>query len=235
MKQVDSAERLNGVRLMDILGALQSHTSSQTTNIAQSENENLLNSIDKLHHFTTPTISHLLAIFTDFDRSLAIKDVGLLVVDNVSNLIQLAFSGRSEWAKDRYAGAHNNAAAQWASSRRVALLDTVLSMLERIAATNNITVILTSHTTTKIRDGSRAILYPAIASALWESRIPNRILLYRDWLTGLSDLSNQEKLQLGARMAGVIRLKGMSVSGLGKVTNFRIEQVWDIPIEVRNQ
>lgn len=70
------------------------------------------------------------------------------------------------------------------------------------------------------------MLYPAISSTAWDTGISTRIVIFRDWLFRASDAaSRQEEYIPGVRLAGVMKAKGISYEGFGKVVTFAIEKV----------
>ena len=101
-----------------------------------------------------------------------------------------------------------------------------ISKINRLAATNNIAVLLTSQTTTRIEAETGAVLHPAISGKAWDTGISTRIVIFRDWMFQASDAANSQGEYIsGVRFAGVVKAKGISYEGVGKVATFVIDNV----------
>ena len=102
----------------------------------------------------------------------------------------------------------------------------LISKISRLAATKNIAIILTSQTTTRIRQETGAVLHPSITGTAWDTGISTRIVIFRDWLfQGSGAASTQEEYIPGVRFARVMKAKGISDEGFGKVVTLAIEKV----------
>ena len=178
---------------------------------------------DHLHHFYTPTLPHLLALLAHPSELFPPADASLIVIDSVSSLFALAFPKRSEDAADQAAQKKRDS-TQWASGRRFAVMNDLVSKLGRLAITRNIAIIFLSQTTTKVRSDSGAYLHPAISSAGWDSIVGNRLILFRDWLEQAKDAVSSERLS-NVRFAGLLRAKGVNYQGTGKLAAFTISRV----------
>ena len=182
--------------------------------------------LENFHHFTTPTLPHLLALLTQPSDSFPPSGTGLIVVDSVSTLFTLAFPGSKE-SKDREQTlVKKGDPAQRALGRRWAVMGDFISKIGKLAATKNIAILLTNQTTTRIRSEIGAMLHPAISGTVWDSGISARVVLFRDWMFKTTDLSSsQGDITSGARFAGVIKAKGISYEGIGCFSAFRINKV----------
>ena len=102
----------------------------------------------------------------------------------------------------------------------------LISKISRLAATKSIAILLTSQTTTRIRSETGAVLHPAISGTAWDTGISTRIVIFRDWFFQASETaSSQGEYIPGVRLAGVMKAKGISYEGVGKVVMFVIEKV----------
>ena len=182
--------------------------------------------VENLHHFTTPTLPHLLALLTHHSSNFPPPKTLLIVIDSVATLFALAFPRSTEVASSQQVPAKQNDTKQWASSRRWAVMGDFISKVGRLAATQNIAILMTSQTNTRIRSETGATLHPAISGTAWDGGIRNRIVLFRDWMLKPSNNSSSQGDYIpGVRFAGVMKAKGVSYEGLGKVVAFTITKV----------
>lgn len=179
--------------------------------------------LNGLHHFFAPTLPHLFALLSHPCESFPPSKASLLVVDNISALFSLAFPRSSERSDDKQTPVKKNQVTQWAANRRWAAMDKLISDLGKLAAIENMAIVLISQMTTRIRDEARAALYPAIAGNAWESGIATRIVLFRDWLSQEPETSSQGETASGVRFAGVTKAKNVFYEGMGRLTTFRIK------------
>ena len=217
----DASCQLVGPRLKEIIGY--SSISGKQPATSQSVLQARLNN---LHHFTTPTLPHLLALLTHQSTSFPPFNTSLIVIDSVSTLFALAFPKMLENADILQTPAKKSDAVQWSAGRRWAVMGEFISRISRLAATNNIAILLTSQATTRIKYETRAVLHPAISGNAWDSGIGARMVLFRDWLfLGLETPSSRGEYVPGVRFAGVMKAKGVTYEGAGKVITFKIEEV----------
>ena len=193
---------------------------------AESSKFDLQARLNNLHHFTTPTLPHLLALLTHQSTSFPPLNTSLIVIDSVSTLFALAFPKILENADILQTPAKKSEAVQWSAGRRWAVMGDFMSKIGRLAATSNTAILLTSQTTTRIKHETRAVLHPAISGNAWDSGIGARLVLFRDWLfRGAETPSSRGEYVPGVRFAGVMKAKGVAYDGVGKVITFTIEEV----------
>ncbi len=97
--------------------------------------------------------------------------------------------------------------------------------LGKLATLNNIGVLLTNQTLTRVRPETGAVLVPAVSSTLWEAGIASRLVLYRDFVRldrGGGDFS--DVLAPNIRFARVLKVGGV-VRDAGKPVTFIINRV----------
>ena len=182
--------------------------------------------LNNLHHFTIPTLPHLLALLTHQSISFPPPNTSLIVIDSVSTLFALAFPKILENTDILQTPAKKSEAVQWSAGRRWAVMGEFMSKIGRLAATSNIAILLTSQTTTRIKHETRAVLHPAISGNPWDSGIGAKLVLFRDWLfRGPETPSSRGKYVPGVRFAGIMKAKGVTYEGVGKVITFTIEEV----------
>ena len=182
--------------------------------------------LNNLHHFTTPTLPHLLALLTHQSTSFPPLNTSLIVIDSVSTLFALAFPKILENADILQTPAKKSEAVQWSAGRRWAVMGEFMSKIGRLAATSNIAILLTSQTTTRIKHETRAVLHPAISGNPWDCGIGARLVLFRDWLfRGPETPNSRGEYVPGVIFAGIMKAKGVTYEGVGKVITFTIEEV----------
>lgn len=135
-----------------------------------------------LEHLSAPTLPHLLSLLLNPATDFPPEGTSLVVIDSISALFGLAFprlvpdGGRHGSTPHR-----KHDVSQWASARRWAVISDFLSKLAKLAALRDLAVLVINQTVNRIKAETGATLAPAISSFAWESGIPNRIVLYRDW------------------------------------------------------
>ena len=219
---IDASYKIFGPRLGDMLCGFHIPEQEEAPSDPQSVDEYL----ERFHHFSTPSLPHLLALLTHRSSSFPPSETSLIVVDSISTLFAIAFPRTGENASTQQPAAKKSDAAQWASGRRWAVMGDFIFKIGRFAATRNIAILLTSQMTTRVGSESGAVLYPAISGNAWDTGISTRIVIFRDWISQATDAaSSQGEYVPGVRLAGVIKAKGVSCEGVGKVVMFTIETV----------
>lgn len=181
----------------------------------------------RFHHYIAPTLAHLLAVCTA--PMFLPAGTALLVINSVSTLFDSAYPRNTD---DRSNGNKNND-GKWASNRRFAVMNDLMSKLGKLAALNNIAVLVTNQTATRIRPGLGAVLLPALSGTEWDNGISTRLVLFRDWPPPAhKDMSDADRQQLGkVRYVGAIKVNGVTlaeVGNVGSVVSFTIQAVSDL-------
>ena len=177
------------------------------------------------HHYTTPTLAHLLAMFIHPQPSFPPLNTSLIVIDSLSTLFDNSYPRNPEDRGPR----NKNDAARWTAGRKFAVMNDLISKLGKTAALHNIAILVTCQTITRIRTGSRALLLPAMTGIEWENGFSTRLVLFRDWLPaqGKGTSGDVDRLQ-HARFVGVVKANGVTLAdegGVGTVIPFTIETV----------
>ena len=180
--------------------------------------------LDTFHHFTTPSLPHLLILLSNSVIAFPPNKTGLLVVDSVSSLLATAFPRAVDAYEDRKNPVKKTDAVQWAASRKWFVMADLMARLSKLAAINDIAVLVISQTISKVRAETGAVLYPAITMKAWDVGIASRIVLFRNWLSRMEGVAQMKQLQ-GVRFAAVIKAGGVSRDGLGVLVSFTIEKV----------
>ncbi|KAF2198675.1 P-loop containing nucleoside triphosphate hydrolase protein [Delitschia confertaspora ATCC 74209] len=230
---IDAAAPLVAHRFNEFLVAA---SSKEPLKFGQSSSSPPELSLDELqshfHHFSCPTLAHLLALFVHPPSSFPPPNTGLIVIDSLSTLFDNAYPRNAD---DRPAR-NKSEQSRWAAGRKFTVMNELVSRLGRIASMHDIAILLTCQTITRIRGSSRALLVPAISGAEWDSGISTRLVLFTDWVPGQGKWSNSNTGRLRkARFAGVVKVNGVSIAEEGSVGNvvpFTIEGTGLCDLEV---
>ena len=105
------------------------------------------------------------------------------------------------------------------SSKRLQVLQYVVSALQKLAATRDAAVVILTQCATRMQAEKGATLIPAINASVWEQGIATRVALLRDWMWN-------DGHPYGARLAAVQKVNGKTAAdGLDRVFAFSIDSV----------
>lgn len=105
------------------------------------------------------------------------------------------------------------------SSKRLQVLQYVVSALQKLAATRDAAVVVLTQCATRMQAERSATLIPAINASVWEQGIATRVALLRDWMWN-------DGHPYGARLAAVQKVNGKTAAdGLDRVFAFNIDSV----------
>ncbi|ATZ58055.1 hypothetical protein BCIN_15g05250 [Botrytis cinerea B05.10] len=182
----------------------------------------ITSNISNFNHFTTPTLSHLLALLTYTTQNFPPENTSLIIIDSFSTLIDSAFPRNAvSTSTPKKPGVPNP------SSRKFPLLQYLINALQKLATTRNIAIIILTQCVTKMRPGLGAALIPSISATSWEQGLGCRVALFRDW--GWDD-DEGNKVD-GVRFAQVIKANGTTLSeGKGIFSAFVIRKAGVSPI-----
>ena len=177
------------------------------------------------HHYTVPTLAHLLALFMHPPSPFPPPTTSLIVIDSLSTLFDNAYPRHAD---DR-ASKSQNTQARWAAGRKFAVMNELIATLTRVAAMHDIALLITSQTITRIRAASRALLIPALSGAEWENGVSTRLVLFRDWVPGQGKWDRRDVARLQkTRFTGVLKANGVRLADdgeVGIVVPFIVEEV----------
>ncbi|RKF53549.1 putative rad55 protein [Golovinomyces cichoracearum] len=171
----DASHRLSGTRLVQILTSFKPLSESSSFPSPPS----LATLLSSYTYFLTPTLAHLIALLSHSTSSFPPPRTSLLVIDSFSALITASFPRDSKISPTSKKSGGISASGSIAS--RFSILQKLISTLQRLAATRNIAIVVTSQSVTKISPGCSAILAPAINTKIWEQGLRCRLSLLRDW------------------------------------------------------
>ncbi|KAH7035448.1 P-loop containing nucleoside triphosphate hydrolase protein [Microdochium trichocladiopsis] len=167
-----------------------------------------LDSLDALHHFTTPSLAHLLALLCKPTSSAIPDGTSLLVIDSFSALFNHAYPRNVETKKTPRGPS--------ASSRRLQAIQFIISSLQKLAAAKEILVVIISQCATRMQADRSAIIAPAVSSAALEAGLGTRLVVFKDWI------GHQESSR-SASLVGIQKVNGTAVPEvIGQVFAFQI-------------
>jgi hypothetical protein len=227
---VDSASHFPSTRFEDFLrgSKRKSEKTSPELEEPDPDTQSLLRNVD---HFTCPSFAHLLALVLHTSSSFPPEKTTLLVVDNISNLLSIAFPrdlGDKSMGSNSKTGKSD--AAQWIAQRKFKAMEGFVSKLSVLAATKRIAVLLIQQATTRMKEYSAAILVPSISSTVWDLAVSTRLVLFRDFCTNSIDTAEHlaDNKKESSRLIGVQKVGGViqgENGGIGKLVSFVITKV----------
>jgi hypothetical protein len=167
--------------------------------------------ISSFHHSLNHTLPHLLAFLLHPPPTFPPAKTRLLVLTNLHTLVETSNPRNTSFSL-----ATKPDVQKWAASRRYALLGSIVSALNRLAARHDIAVLVTTGCATRMRSefgapGAPLGLVPGVGGSEWETGIWARAAVLRDF---------------GGRVVGISKVRGTAVAagevGLGTVVGFAI-------------
>lgn len=180
--------------------------------------------LGRFSHFYAPTLAHLIALLSTRGMMHQSCPTSILVLDSISSPVDLAYPRGMD---HRYTTRNNDGQKSIRSpNRRQAIIEHLGSSLARLAALENVAVLVTNEVMTKIRGQAQAMLEQSVSGYEWDDAVSTRITLYHDWAHS-PDKAEAKQYQ-SARFIGVNKARGTSLcanSSLGNVTAFGIVDV----------
>jgi hypothetical protein len=182
----------------------------------------------KFKHVKLSSIAHILVFFLHPSAEIAsaLTAASLIVIDNISTPLNTQYTKPFSLPDDPAA----RDAILFAASRKWSIIADLVSALSRLAATQNVPIILLSQVTSRIRPETGAVLHAAVESSAWDAAIANKIILYYDWPPAETEGAK-------VRYLGVVKARGLhmgSNGGLGKIIAFQIREVCTIYTKTLN-
>jgi hypothetical protein len=106
-----------------------------------------------------------------------------------------------------------------ASTKRRQGLQFIINALQKLAATKNCAVVISSQCATRLHSEVGATLVPAINAAVWDQGISTRLVMFRDWAWKDGNL-------MSIFLAGLQKIDGKSgYDAVERVAAFKITNV----------
>ncbi|KAI4716042.1 P-loop containing nucleoside triphosphate hydrolase protein, partial [Aureobasidium sp. EXF-10727] len=179
--------------------------------------------LDRFHAYSTPTLAHLLALTLHPPQSFPPPGTALMVLDDLQAIFEVSYPRN----RANTFSSHKSEAARWAAGRRYGIMGTLISALKKLAALNDMAIIVTTGCATRVRpaSGLGAVLVPGMGGAEWEAGISNRLVMFRDFRLG--SWAQQQQNPESARYIGLQKNSGVAFSDegeTGQVVPFSIDK-----------
>ncbi|KAJ6789050.1 hypothetical protein PWT90_08311 [Aphanocladium album] len=167
---------------------------------------------DGFLHYSCFTLPHFLALLSRPSSTTIPVGTSLIVINCVSALVNAALP-RSQVGKQNTKQPHGSTP----SAKRMQALQTIISLLNKLAATRNCAVVILSQCATKMQSEHGAALVPAINATVWEQGISTRVALFRNW-------SWEDRKPHSVFLAGVQKVDGrMMMDVVDSASAFTVE------------
>lgn len=197
---------------------LKNAISSKATEHASQSND-----LSGFHHFSTPSLPFLLAILCQSAANFPPPQCSLLVIDSLSNVYNAAFSKAADGSAKVSDKKQADEARQWASKRRWAILEEISQRLQKLAAVNDIAILIINQAATRLRLGIGVLLQSALSSQAFENCVKNRVVTYRDWFDEVGVDYKEDMSTYNGAM--VMKANGLRCRTLGRMVVFEILKV----------
>ncbi|KAK3353581.1 P-loop containing nucleoside triphosphate hydrolase protein [Lasiosphaeria hispida] len=183
--------------------------------VAEGEQETTPGRPDAFTHYTCPSLPHFIALLCRPTAFSIPEKTSLIVVDSLSALVNHAFPRVMDGKAPVDAKGNKGPSL---SARKLQVLQYVVGGLQKLAATQDLAIVILTQCVTKMQVERGATLVPAINATVWDQGISTRLVLFRDWI-----LDRAESHDL--YFVGVEKVNGKEDGGLVNSTSpFRIEQ-----------
>lgn len=161
--------------------------------LSTTDGETQHDALQRLHHKAMPSLTHLLALILHPQADFPPPKTSLLVVDGLNTLLDL------DYPRFHQFGVSSRTEPQkWQATRRYAILGSLISGLNRLAALKDLAVIVSTGCSTRGRSesGLRLALVPGVGGSEWEGGVCNKMVVFRD---------------LGGHLIGLQKVQGRSL------------------------
>nr|KAK5442457.1 hypothetical protein LTR18_006313 [Exophiala xenobiotica] len=136
---------------------------------------------EKFTYLEAHTLPRVLTLFMHPTRTLPSPKTGLIVVDDLSNLLLGSFSRNPKPLKAAVPAAIKEKLEKRAAGRRFQIIESLGAAISKMAILQNMAILVLSNATISLKGGQKATLKPALSSQAWDSAIHTRIMLFRDF------------------------------------------------------
>ncbi|KAG8425222.1 hypothetical protein J3458_001950 [Metarhizium acridum] len=130
----------------------------------------------KFAQFSCLTLPHFMALVSRPNAKSVPEGTALMVINNLSALINSSLPK----SIDGKAGPKGNKGPT-PSTKRLQGLQFIINALQKVAATKNCAVVVSSQCATRMQSEHGATLVPAVNASVWEQGISTRVVMFRDW------------------------------------------------------
>jgi len=145
--------------------------------------------LPRFHNAAPPTLTHLLALLLH-PTTFPPENCHLMVISNLQTAVEAAHPRHATFPVNTKADTQ-----KWAAGRRYAILGSIVSALNKLAALHNIAIVVTTGCATRMRSeyGGPLGLVPGVGGGEWEAGIWTRAAVFQDF---------------GNRLLGVQKFRG---------------------------
>ncbi|KAK5467137.1 hypothetical protein LTS15_000107 [Exophiala xenobiotica] len=136
---------------------------------------------EKFTYLEAHTLPRVLTLFMHPTRTLPSPKTGLIVVDDLSNLLLSSFSRNPKPLKAAAPAAIKEKLEKRAAGRRFQIIESLGAAMSKMATLQNMAILVLSNATISLKGGQKATLKPALSSQAWDTAIYTRIMLFRDF------------------------------------------------------
>ncbi|KAI9890294.1 MAG: hypothetical protein M1814_004329 [Vezdaea aestivalis] len=198
--------------------------------------EGIDNFLLNLHHFSTPSLAHLVALlFAPSSLSRFIKP-SLVIIDSLSLCFPPTNTGPPLKSVHSPSKAFQDT-SHWLSARALSISGDFITRLNRYAATKNTAVVVLTQTNLRARENKGASMQPALKTDAWDRGLTTRIVVFRDWAdeTTRADVGKDHGTchTIKARFACVMKRGGVKIplnEAMDRITSFEINQAGIAPL-----
>ncbi len=136
---------------------------------------------EKFVYLEAHTLPRVLTLFMHPTGTLPSPKTGLIVVDDLSNLLLGSFSRNPNILKAAAPAAVKEKLEKRAAGRRFQTIESLGAAMSKMATLQNTAILVLSNATISLKGGQKATLKPALSSQAWDTAIHTRIMLFRDF------------------------------------------------------
>ncbi|KIL92608.1 hypothetical protein FAVG1_03788 [Fusarium avenaceum] len=217
---VDCFQALQHDRLRAITKAVKVRQSTQTPQESDAPKAQESDA-SRFHQYSCFTLPHLVALVSRPTAKLIPTNSSLLVISSLSALVNSALP-KSHDGK----AMSKNSKGPSPSAKRMQALQSIMSALQKLAATRNCAVVVLSQCATKMHSERGATLTAAVNANVWEQGVSTRLVMFRDWVWQDSNLTS-------VFLAGLQKLDGKACQEVVEnIVAFKVESQQDSVTQV---
>lgn len=168
--------------------------------------------LSRFYHVAPPTLTHLLALLLHPTVAFPPERCRLMAISNLQTAVEAAHPRHATFPANTKAETQ-----KWAAGRRYAILGSIVSVLNKLAATHDIAVLVTTGCATRMRSdyGGPLGLVPGVGGGEWEAGIWTRAAVFQDFGTRLVGVQKLRGSNTPANYGDFTRLAAFAVSEKG--------------------